>query len=355
MPVSNELINSTVSDIGSKVPDTFAYSNRFLKRLKEKSLINTYSTGGTYVERAFMGGSPTTGVGLFSGDEVAPLTRVQQARKYSVEYHAVFAAISIPGKEIRQNNGKTGAWKLINQYPISTLNGWLRDWNSYWLTGVSTGFVLPTAQMAGFTTLNGQFSAGVGQGVTNGLLDFRTPAQQLTDAENVQNVVKSTVYWHFNRYFPITAFATDGETTLRRAYRNAAHSAMKPEGGPDLVVMDDQTFGNYELVAKKDLIQIRLVSDKTETTNTLTNTFMLAQVYSDLDLDLANFTGVAAAGVTYMLNTDFFEMCQIEELKIGKFEDRLADQDALVAKMLGHFQVVCTNFPAQACVSGGST
>lgn len=364
MAVSTELINSTLADLGKTLERAFVRSNPLLAKLEKKCRISKASTGGTYIERSFLGGSPSQGVGLFSGDEVGSLTRTQQTRKYSLEYHSALIPISIPGKEIRRNNGAAGAFKLIDEYPKAVFDGWIQDYNQWLLIGVSAGLVLPSSEMEGWLTLNGAHTTGRGQGVTNGLLDFRTPAEQTSDAETVQNVVKSSSYWHYNQYqqIPGSSVVDQGMLRWRQAYRQAAHYSGKPRGGPDIIIMDDESYGQFEEL-KADLIRLQLVSDKTErdAEAMITNVLGRAEVLSDLGLDVSAATDAfgtedpEATGCTYMLNSDFFELCVLQEPKVSKFEDRLADQDALVSKAVPDLQLICTRLPAQACVAGGIT
>jgi hypothetical protein len=66
---------------------------------------------------------------------------------------------------------------------------------------VSNGLVFQTAELRGLLTLNGQNGSGIGTGVTNGLLDFQATTAQ---TDTVQDVAKSSTYYHFNQYNDIT-------------------------------------------------------------------------------------------------------------------------------------------------------
>jgi hypothetical protein len=348
MAISTEILNTTFADLRGPLINSFIRSNELLDALMTKARMP--SEGGSLIERSFAGGAPARGVGVFVGDELLNMTRRQQTKRFQVEPHRIVAAINIPKKELLFNSGKLAVIRLIEEYPQTTLEGAKSDLNAYLLTGASRGLVFQTADLAGFLSMNGQFSAGSGTGVTNGLLDFQITTAQ---ADTVQNVAKSTSYSHFNQYGAITSWATDGLPTLRKTYRQCAHYAGGMGKGPDLVVMDDDTYTNFE-DSRLSLVRVALVEDKTEKTNMLGLELGVAKVYSSIDLNRAAFTGTAANGVTYILNTDFIEMPLMEAPSITPFSERVGDQDVVTAIFSMQGNIICTKTPAQGCVSGGA-
>jgi hypothetical protein len=126
--------------------------------------------------------------------------------------------------------------------------------------------------------------------------------------------------------------------------------------GPDLVVMDDDTYTNFE-DSRLSLVRVTLVEDKTEKSNTLGLELGVAKVYSSIDLNRADM-GVGSAalgGATYILNTDFLEMPLMEAPSITPFTERVGDQDVVTAIFSMQGNLICTKTPAQGCVSGGAT
>jgi hypothetical protein len=161
--------------------------------------------------------------------------------------------------------------------------------------------------------------------LANGLLDFLAPASQ---TDTVQNVAKSQANFHFNQFQSITAFATDGITKIRKLYRQCAQFAGKPNGGPDIIVMDDDTFGNYQ-DAKLDLVRLTALPQGTDKGNLLQDVIGVGGVYASALINLStDFTAAPAAGVTYMINTDFLELVYIQKMTISDFTDQIAQQDA---------------------------
>ena len=349
MAISNEVLNTTFADLRGALVNSFVRSNELFEALQSKARMPM--EGGSYIERTFTGGAPARGVGVFVGDELLNMTRRKQVKRFRVEPHRLVVAINIPKKELLFNSGKLAVIRLIEEYPQTVMDGVKADLNSYLLTGASRGLVFQTAEMKGLQTLNGQFSTGIGTGVTNGLLDFAAPASQ-TDL--VQNVEKSSSYFHFNQYQTIGTWADTGIQNLRKTYRECAHYAGGMGKGPDLVIMDDGTYANFE-ETKRSAIRINVTEDKTEKTNMLALDIGLAKVYSSLDLDVNQFTSAGAAdnGVAYFLNTDFFEFAMQEAPQISEFQERVGDQDVVTAIFSMQGNLICTKLPAQGVCSGG--
>ena len=350
MSISTELLNTTFADLRGPLVNSFVRSNELFEALNSKARMPM--EGGTKIERSFSGGAPARGVGVYVGDELLNMTRRQQIRKFEVEPHRMVMAINIPKRELAQNSGKLAIIRLIEEYPQTSMEAAKADLNKFLLTGVSRGLAFNTSELQGLLTLNGQSTAGIGTGVTNGLLDFLTPAAQ-TDV--VQNVAKSSSYFHFNQFNDITAFTANGISQLRKTYRQCSHYAGGIGKGPDMVFMDDDTYTNFE-DARRDNVRVTLVDDKIDKSNTLGLNLGLASVTSSIDLDRADFTaGTAPAdGVTYMLNTDFIEFPMLEAPNVSEFKERVGDQDVVTAIFAMQGNLICTKLVAQGCVSGGA-
>ena len=348
MAITTEVLNTTFADLRGPLVNSFLRSNELFDSLMSKAKMPM--EGGSYIERTFAGGAPARGVGIYVGDELLNMTRRQQISRYQVEPHRLVVAINIPKKELMFNSGKLAVIRLIEEYPQTTMEGAKADINKFLLTGTSRGLVFQTAELLGLLCLNGLHSTGIGQGVANGLLDFQTPA---TQTQIVQSVAKSNTTSNFNQYGAITNWAADGLTTLRKTYRKCSHYAGGPGKGPDLCIMDDDTYTNFE-ESRLNLVRVKLVEDKTEKSNMLGLDLGMAKVFSSIDLDRNDFAAPASLGVTYMLNTDFIEMPMAEAPKISDFKERVGDQDVVTALFSMQGNLICTKLPAQGCVSGGA-
>ena len=351
MTISTELLNTTFADLRGPLVNSFVRSNELFEALNSKARMPM--EGGTKIERSFSGGAPARGVGVYVGDELLNMTRRQQIRKFEVEPHRLVMAINIPKRELAQNSGKLAIIRLIEEYPQTAMEAAKADLNKYLLTGASRGLAFNTSELQGFLTLNGQFSSGIGTGVSDGLLDFILPASQ---SDTVQSVTKSNTYFHFNQYNDISSFTADGMTQLRKTYRQCAHYAGGIGKGPDMIFMDDDTYTNFE-DARSENVRVTLVDDKIDKSNTLGLNLGLASVTSSIDLDrtdTAVFSGAALDGVTYMLNTDYIEFPMLEAPNVSEFKERVGDQDVVTAIFAMQGNMICTKLPAQGCVSGGA-
>ena len=356
MSISTELLNTTFEDLRGPLVNSFVRSSELFEALDKKARIPM--EGGTLIERTFSGGAPARGVGIYVGDELLNMTRRQEIRKFQVEPHRLAVAINIPKKELQMNSGKLAVIRLIEEYPKTVLEGAKADINSYLLTGTSRGIVFNTSELSGLLTLNGNSGTGIGTGVENGLLDFQPIASQ---GAKVQNVTKNSNYFHFNQYSEMGSYGSTGTKLLRSTYRKCAHYAGGMGKGPDLVIMDDDTYSFFEN-DKLSNVRVSVVEDKTERSTMLGLELGIAQVYSSLDLDISvmgsaasGASHAASSGTSYFLNTDYLEFAMAEAPTISEFKERVGDQDVVTAVFTMQGNLICTKTPAQGCVAGGAT
>ena len=357
MAISNEVLNTTFEDLRGPLVNSFVRSNELFEALSDKARMPM--EGGSLIERTFTGGAPARGVGVYVGDELLNMTRRQQIKKFQVEPHRLVVAINIPKRELLMNSGKLAVIRLIEEYPQTVMEGVKADLNKYLLTGVSRGLVFQTAELRGLMTLNGQKSAGIGTGVTHGLIDFTATNLQ---TDEVQGVAKAESYFHFNQFVQSSGWSGDGMLKLRETYRKCAHYAGGVGKGPDLIIMDDATYGNFEDTRRSN-VRVSVVQDPDDKkgANLLGLELGAAQVYSSLDLATTDFDSASGAdpteGVSYFLNTDYLEFPMHEAPTIGKFEERVGDQDVVTALFSMQGNLICTKLPAQgACVgTSGAT
>ena len=348
MALETDTVNIVNNDLRGPMQFSFTRSNYLWAKLEAMGKVNT-SEAAPLIIRPFMQGSPHKGEGMFTGDESLDLSRRSKTEKYTVEPHRLVIPLTISNKILRRTaNSENAAANLLDAYVKADLDGAAQDINSYLLTGVSAGLVFTTAQLSGLSSLNGLFTGGNGTGVTNGLLDFAAPASQ---TDNVQNVAKTSTGYHYNQYGDITAFGTNGKRTLRKVWRACYQYGVG--SGPDLVLMDDDTYANYE-EEKGDLIRLQAHTDQMDGKGDPSKNVLLGgMVCADLAIDLSLFTGAAADGVTYMLNTKYLEHVVYEKFNVSKFND-IDDQDGIVAKACYDGGLMIRRFPAMGCVSGGS-
>jgi len=349
MALTTELINTTFAEHKEPLVDSSLRNTRFWSIIEKQG---RPGEGGTYVERNIAGQSPAVAKGIFSGDEVLNMTRRQIMKKFQVEYHRIVGAINIPNYELKINSGKNGVIKLIKAYPMQFMTQFASDLDQYLLTGAVRGLgALGTTDAAGLLTLNGLFSSGTRTGVTNGLLDMVAIGSQ---TETVQNVAKSTTYFHYNHWDSISSWSGEGEETLRAMGRTVAEWGGITNDLSGLYVLPDpDTYKNYES-NKLSNVRVTVVNDK-DTSKVVDLDLQGAQVIFTSAMDRANFGSPASTGVTYFINPKFIEVLFLQKPTIGQFIDRIAEQDVVTAKFEMMLAWLCTKPTAQGVVTGGAT
>lgn len=354
MAISTDELNTTLANLRPGYQSTFARTNVFLARCVNKKKVRTPDSG-THIEKVLMTGSPSQGVGVANGYEVAPGARIQKSKQLKIAYYEFFQSIQISGKEMRENSGTHGVVKLIEMYPDAAMKAFKKDLNQYLLTG-TTGSASSSSpnDYFGFITLNGQFSSGKVEGTENGLLDFAAPSAQ---NESVEGVTKSEASGHYNQFQAITGWATDGRKKLSTAYFDAEANADtdgENPAGPDLIMCDRGSYANF-VESKSDSVRVQVNDAKTEGKMSTSNTFYRADVRYDAALDAALFTGDATGGVWYGLNTDYWMWYILKDADISPFQDYLATQEVVTAKLVFHGQGMCERLNTQFCLTGGAS
>lgn len=353
MPVSNEVLNTTFGQWADRSIMSFQTATPFWQKLQEKAQV-TKNLSGTYIERPFSGGPPGTAIALPGGSETFSTTRLSNTKKLQLETGRFGGAISIPGKDIDMNDGPEGALNLVKRYPMAYLQAVAQDIESRFLVGSpqANHSVFSATDLLYWVTLNGNLSTGLGTGNANGILDYIAPASQ---TDSVFGLAKDDAYEHVNQYADATNWATNGMLKLRSVYRQCA--ARGNGQGPDLIYPDFDTFDKIDEF-KLAQVRVKTTEEKTETTNLL---FLelgpRAQVAYSLYLDRAhaNFGGNASDGIVYLLDTDYWELLWRRMPAVGKFEDKTADQDVMIAKFLMDGNAICNKLAAQGVVTGTGT
>lgn len=352
MAVSLDVLNSTLQDLKGPLLMSFNEKTPLFRWLEKTG--RTSSEKGTWIQRMLMGGSPSQMIGLYNGGETFDTTRTEQVKIIKVGTHRFGGAIAIPGLDLETNNGSLGAIKLIKEYPASVIAAMAIDMDRFFLTGVSNGKVLSTSEMQGWNTLNGEkvFSKGI-TGVTNGLIDFAAPGSQ---TDEVQSLQKSVAYNYVNQYGQIVGgYAANGRRTIMKTYRQCARFNMAgPDVGPDMMFADDDTYANIEAELATRVRTEIVQKDADEKLASLTLPYLGGTLVAAQNLVLTDFTGDAVNGLIYLLTSSGFEKIDYKKFDISSFEDRIANQDNVVAKALGQFAFVAPNLAVQGAVTGGA-
>jgi len=361
MPVSLDVLNTTLADLyaqGGNLQLTTVTRKPLMRQLMDKKRINRESVGGTFIERPFGAGSPAKGKRITIGTEVASLTRRQITKKYQSQTIRLFVPVTIPQRDLKQNDGKQGVVKLIKQYPMATAQQIGEDWEFYLLTGAyhnSGVSVIDSPDFDGAATLNGAVTSTGGD---TGWLQQAAPASQ---TGNVQGVARDNAINHVNQFAQITSFASDGMIKVASAYDRAQQFSVG--SGPDFGFADDVTYSNLQIYSADN---VRITDTDSAVFGSNTGQFIpykQAKIYNvgvNLDPTNASFTGTpgfstsaVTGGVLYFLSSDFIEVPYLEIEEAPQFQAIVADQDIVVGRMYWDFQPMIGQLPSHAVIAGG--
>ena len=353
MPVSLDVLNTNLNDLKGPLLMTFKEKTPLFDWMNKRKKINP--TKAPQIERLLVGSAPVALDAVRTGGETFDTTRTENIKKLYVGTQRFAGAIAIPGLDLETNDGPLGAIKLIKEYPAAVIAAHAMALDRFFLTGVSGNAVLSTAACQGWNTLNGDavFATGI-PGVTNGLIDFAAPSAQ---TDTVQGLAKSTAYNYVNQYGDIVGgYAASGRYTFGKTYRACSKSStLGPNTGPDICFADDETYANIE---KEDLTRVRTTvvqGDIDKDLSAMRRVFLNMELVAAQNMVLTDFTTAAALnGVAYLLSSQGIEMHVFKEFNITPFEDRIANQDNVVAKMLGQFGIVVPNMAVHGAVTGGA-
>ncbi len=352
MPITTDLLNTTLADLKGPLEHTFEAKSPLHDLLQKRGKVSTER--GQIIERTIMGGSVAQGKGIVLGTETIPGGRTEQTKKIQLQTGRAVVRIDIPKRELRENEGKTGVMKLITAYPESVMKLLPQDFDRFFFSGVSHGYVLPTAEMQSWNTLNGQktFATGI-IGVTNGLIDVdNAPSAQTA---TVQNLAKSSTYNYVNQRGEISSYALDGKRTYRRVAREVGqYNPTSADAKPDIAFID---FDSYALIEEDNESHVRIMDMRTDFEKGGSNTELMVsgiRYVASKNLIRSDFTGDAADGICYMLTLDGLEVVWFQKPELSDFDDRIPNQDVVTAKMEMQFALLMRGMRMQGCVVGGA-
>ena len=348
-----DVVNSVLYELREPMEAAFAQYTPLFDLLKKRG--NVSSEKARYIEGGVSGGSTAQAQGVYTGGETLDTTRTEQSHNWQIAPHRLVTAISIPKREMILTEGRAATVKLVKKYPELHIAGLANDVDRFFFTGVSSGFSAQTDALQGWNTLNGQKTHAKGiTGVTVGALRFEAPASQTA---NFQNLARSSSYYWYNGYAESTS-ASEVKKVVKKQQRIAARFAMPIPGGgkgPDIVFCDDDTYAIFE-ERQDSQVRITKVQDAMDNGSNPAVTEIpinTAKLVAAQNLLLTDFTGAAASGICMGLTTNDIEWVWYQQPTMSDFEDRIANQDSVIAKyeMMGlwlmkrlttHFAVVGT-------------
>lgn len=353
MPFTPDLntLNTTLQDLSPDLVQAGEKACYLYEWLRTKGAINKSSIAGTFWSHDFTTGASNVLTPLYLGNEVAPLGASQNILQYQVQSYRFMAPISITGLSLSLNKGRAGIVKLIEGQPKATFAAMYRSMNRWLLSADTTvsGFASATA-LDGLATLNSQHTGTSLLGVNAGLLSFAAPAAQTAVT---QNVAKSFVKEHYNQYGDVAGFAADNLATPIKVLLDAQEFDAGRRG-PDLGICDPDSFSN--------LITYSADTVRTSTTDqaVIGKKFFETMIGScvirrDTDLDRSKFTGDAADGVCYLMNTDYISLNYLEMPSASPFTAWTPQQDAVASQIIGSMNLMFERFNCHGVVTGMAT
>lgn len=349
MPTPLDLLNSTLPDLQGPMEHQFTHTIPLMKLLWEKEQVKYQ--GGLYTEKTFTTNPAGGGVAVRTGSEGLYRGRSQNTLKMRVEQARVVMTSHIPNIDQIKNQGTAAVMEVASDYLTTLLSGAMQDLNKYFLTGVTEGRTFKNdSDLYSFLTFNGQFSSGIGEGILNGVFDFVAPSVQ---SETVQNVPKSQANQHYNQFGQISTFASNGVRTIKKVLRQCTNAADQTNSNGYLLIMDDDTFGNFEEEYETP-VRVQLVNDVREKEMLIALPISGALAYYEPNLDVSQFTGVAANGVTYVINRNHVEFIMAEKMTIKPYKES-ETQDVVYCHIPFMGNWFFTRLPAHGVIAGGNS
>jgi len=291
-------------------------------------------------QEVIAGGLNQTGV---RGNEIAP---------------RMIYAFDVPGKMLDEANGKQDIARIIEAYPDLAMQDFHEFITKQFIMGEGTNGV------GGFITLNGQKNYTPQGEVRNGVFEFLAPASQ---TNTVFGLTKNTVAGWYNQFGDITSFAANGRFTMRTVYDAARTQSSKLKGPVDLMFCDPLFYHNYE-EDLDDMVRFVPAQSMQKGDPSITDAmdgqkFKGAIIYPEEKILPAGFTGVAADGVCYGINSSSWHMATqgrggITE-NTGFFSTRgpirMPTQDMWRYEIVLSMLMWCSNLRANFVISGGDT
>jgi len=270
MPISNDLLSTTLYSIRDKQVDGLFKKNAFLAGAKSCGGMET-EDGGTHIVRPLAVADHSSITAQPTGYEPVNMA-VSNVLRPATYYWADFVApIVISRKEEMENRGEKAQIKIIEARTKSVFAMFRRSLNKRIIHGGGG-----VSGLEALNTLNGVYEA-------TGFIENGAPAAA-TQTNTVGGLNKATLNipgW-FNQHQDISAsnFSTDGEAAMQRIW-TAANSVSETD--LDLVLASQAGFSNYKRGLRADE---RYVDVKTLDGGRMSLAFNSATIEQDLDMPI---------------------------------------------------------------------
>ena len=300
MAFSSDVLVTTTYELWGNFNETFSKWHPTFDALYKKGSKKTLQ--GNYLEFGLTPDGPGTLNPIITGSEILVGARKMNSVKGHEFAGTTIYVYDVPGKDLREANGKEDLIGLIKKYPESGL--------SEFQESVARQLVAGDVPLCNnFPTLNGDATYDpAGTGARQGIFEFAAKAAQTT---TVHGVAKNSITgWH-NQYEEITSFRTNGKMRMRQMKRTIEQEGSQRKGA-DQIYADNGTYDQYLEILDD---QVRITASNTRggdraPQNVREGVLVLgAEMYADQYITAAAFsTASAVDGVAYFLNNESWNL-----------------------------------------------
>tara|TARA_R110002110_G_scaffold20938_3_gene83883 strand:- start:505 stop:1587 length:1083 start_codon:yes stop_codon:yes gene_type:complete len=359
MAISPDVVATALQDLAPGYSELFTQYHPIMDRVVKRGNMDRGSLKGPYREFVVVAGGPGSVTQITTGSEVITGGRSQQASRGNAYAPRLVYAFDVPGKDLAEANGENDLAKIIKRYPELALSDFHERIAAQIAAGNGTG-------VGGFMTLNGD-AQYTSNGTREGILDFANAAGQTQSVLGLtkQGGAGGVTGW-YNQYGQISSFATDGRSTMRKAYYAASRQGAMASGPVDLLLGDETSYLNYIDDLDDQVRVMKVEGDKAPKALRQGIPFLEADFFLEeaIDISSGQFTsGGSNNGVIYMLKTDTWHMFTLGhdsnmETK-GDFSIRgpfrIPEQDLFRYEYVLNMGMYCDQMRANAVVTGGAT
>jgi hypothetical protein len=361
-----EYATHTVPDVVKKAVPSFFWEDPLMKAVKSRGGVKR--SGGTHVrfKRIISGHSDVTQID--ASNMSVPLAKKQTFTTMTGDWGRLIKPVILPHYDLNRLGKADEKKQYIKDVVTAALTSLRNDFCRRFYIGDT-----PSTSLSAIGSLNGGRSAsnnsnGTSSGLTNGALEFDTPATQATNGNTYLNdarVDDSTAADennHHNQFVQHGGIGTNFMTTTERIKLRADSYAEK--GGIEIVILsiDDQVAVADEIRALSGSTASPLVYTMQDWDKGNIHKPIVAhggmRYYSNRWMSAARMGNYAGSAgnineAAFLLNPDFVEywVNAGEDFRVGKFFDGMehGNQDALIAYIFLEIQAVLVGLLNHGC------
>lgn len=239
MPISNDLLSTTLYSIRDSEVDALFKRNTFLAHAKRAGGTET-EDGGTRIQRPIAVYEHSSISQFTSGYEPLDLGVSDIMEPASYHWCDYAAPIVITKKEETENSGEKAIVKILEARTKSVLTMLQRRTNRQILAGDSTA-------LTNLNTLNG---------AVGGFIEAAAPGAQVNTVGGLSKAALDVRGWYNQAETAGGDFSTNGLNAMHNLYTKA--TSISPDGKLDAIIASEPAFVNY----KRSLQQLERYMDQ---------------------------------------------------------------------------------------------